>query len=326
MLLAFLSVNSRLGENPRDASGLRVEYGVTAELPLDSCGSCASTTAECLVASSNAANFLGCFFAGTVVATEVGPKRIESVVADERVWSCDLTTGRWRLCPVVETYEAEYVGDLIEVTVEGKRIESTYHHPFWVVEGQHLDERPRPDHVERAAEPSAIVAGRWVDAGDLQIGDVLLLKADRRVPVEALDVRQVVQTVYNFHVHDLHNYAVGPDHVLVHNNSPCAQVVENGIRGRASQARVLEQLGLQRNTLIVSTLEGNAIPDALTNAISLEVKDAIRVSLTRQLRIQTEAALAAGRQSILITGPNSRVSAAVQLAFDDIIRLTGLGP
>lgn len=79
-------------------------------------------------------------------------------------------------------------------------------------------------------------------------------------------------------------------------------------RGQASEARVLKDMGLTKNTQKVSTVEGNSIPDALTDSLSVEIKDAARVSATRQLRIQTEAAKAAGRQSVLVTGKNTCVS------------------
>ncbi len=103
-------------------------------------------------------------------------------------------------------------------------------------------------------------------------------------------------------------------------------IVANGIRGRASEARVLNELGLAKNTTAVSTAEGRSIPDALTRSLSVEVKDTANVSLTRQLRIQTEAARASGRESVLITGENTCVSGACSRAFDTIIRRPDLGP
>ncbi|MBI3837753.1 MAG: hypothetical protein HY288_07445 [Planctomycetia bacterium] len=68
LLLAFLSVNSRLGENPRDAGGLQVECSVSAEWRLDSSGSCASTTAECLALNKATG------IAGEEAVGIVGPK------------------------------------------------------------------------------------------------------------------------------------------------------------------------------------------------------------------------------------------------------------
>ncbi|WP_179958316.1 RHS repeat-associated core domain-containing protein [Chitinimonas arctica] len=105
-----------------------------------------------------------------------------------------------------------------------------------------------------------------------------------------------------------------------------AGIVANGVRGRASEVRVLQELGLSKNTTVVSTAEGRAIPDALTNSLSVEIKDTINVSLTRQLRVQTEAARAAGRESVLITGEKTCISGACSRAFDTIIRRSDLGP
>lgn len=80
---------------------------------------------------------------------------------------------------------------------------------------------------------------------------------------------------------------------------------------------------MTKNTTTVSTAEGNSIPDALTDALSVEVKDATNV---RQLRIQTEAAREAGRESVLVTGKNTCISAPCENAFDTIIRRIDLGP
>ena len=104
------------------------------------------------------------------------------------------------------------------------------------------------------------------------------------------------------------------------------RVVANGAKGRASERRVLNDLGLPKNTQKVTTEEGNSIPDALTNALSIEIKDAKNVSLTRQLRIQTKAARASGREAVLITGENTCVSNRCQKAFEQIIRRSDLGP
>jgi len=97
-------------------------------------------------------------------------------------------------------------------------------------------------------------------------------------------------------------------------------------RGRASEARVLEDLGLDKNTGKVLTSEGRSIPDALTDSMSVEIKDAVSVSRNRQVRIQSEAARASGRQSVLVTGEKTTVSGPAQDAFDIIIRRSDLGP
>jgi hypothetical protein len=159
-----------------------------------------------------------CFPAGTPIATELGLRPIESIECNDRVWSFDLMTGKWELCRVAETYERDHDGDLVEVFVGGSATESTYHHPYWVLDGADLADRPEPDHVRAATVRDAVVPGRWVDAGDLCIGDVLLLQDGRREPITEILLRQAACRVYNLAVEGLRNYAVGPQSVLAHNN------------------------------------------------------------------------------------------------------------
>ncbi len=164
----------------------------------------------------------GCFFPGTPVATELGHKRIEIVLPGDRVWACDLTTSKWELRDVIETYVTDYVGETIRVMVAGEWVESTRHHPFWVAEGKNLADRPTPEHVAAAMAEGGTLPGRWVDAGDLERGDLALLKDGRQASIEAIEVQLVAVKVYNFQVDGLHNYAVGRGSVLVHNNARCS--------------------------------------------------------------------------------------------------------
>jgi len=97
-------------------------------------------------------------------------------------------------------------------------------------------------------------------------------------------------------------------------------------RGKEAETRVLNDLGLKKNTEKVSTAEGNAIPDALTKNKSIEIKDTECVTCTKQIRIQTEAAKASGRESELITGTNTRVNEQTERAFTRVIRRDDLGP
>ena len=98
------------------------------------------------------------------------------------------------------------------------------------------------------------------------------------------------------------------------------------VRGRQSETKVLKELGLQKNKEKVTTADGTSIPDAITDTQQIEIKDTISVPFTRQLRIQTEAARAAGKESVLITGTNSKVHPTTERAFDTIIRRDDLGP
>lgn len=105
-----------------------------------------------------------------------------------------------------------------------------------------------------------------------------------------------------------------------------SEFAKNAARGRASEARVLKDLGLEKNRLSVSSAEGRSIPDALTDTVSIEIKDRAKVSMTRQLRIQTEAARNSGKESVLITGQNTCVSATCYRSFDLVILRKDLGP
>jgi hypothetical protein len=109
-------------------------------------------------------------------------------------------------------------------------------------------------------------------------------------------------------------------------DAPDATIIANAARGAASEARVLKDLGLVKNSRWVTTAEGRSMPDALTDTTSIEIKDAAYVSGTRQVRIQTEAAEISRRESILITGTKTRISAKVWELFDQIIRRSDLGP
>jgi hypothetical protein len=80
------------------------------------------------------------------------------------------------------------------VTVDGKVIHATDGHPFWV-EGR--DE--------------------WVDAGDLQVGDVLLTEDGTTATVDAVRAYTMVGRVFNLTVQGLHTYYAGAELVLVHN-------------------------------------------------------------------------------------------------------------
>jgi RHS repeat-associated protein len=97
-------------------------------------------------------------------------------------------------------------------------------------------------------------------------------------------------------------------------------------RGRAAEQRVLKEMDLEKNAEKVSTKEGKAIPDAMTDKVSVEVKDTKTVSATKQVRIQTEAARKSGRQSVLVTGEKTHVSKNAQESFDVVIRREDLGP
>jgi hypothetical protein len=179
-----------------------------------------------------------CFPAGTLVATGCGPEPIEEIRRDNQVWAFDLVTGTWRLCRVLQTFVHDFEGTSAFITVDGETIESTAGHPFWVVRGEDLADRNCPKHI--TPPEGATTPGRWVEAGDVRVGDDLLLRDGRIVAVQAVRREQFKGKVYNFSVAELESYAVGVNNVLVHNTgASCDYLDGSGGRWGGAQTRAL---------------------------------------------------------------------------------------
>jgi hypothetical protein len=159
-----------------------------------------------------------CFVAGTPVSTEDGMRAIEAIRPDDRVWAFNHRLGTWHLKTVLEKFVREYRADMVHVSLGGETIQATMLHPFWVVSGNDLSERPTRSHLEKPPEGS-LVAGRWVDATDLRAGDQLLLRVGTDTIVESVAHVPADTLVYNFSVEELKCYAVGNRQVLVHNTN-----------------------------------------------------------------------------------------------------------
>jgi hypothetical protein len=200
----------------------------------------------------------------TLVATPEGSRPVEEIRAGDMVWAYDLVSSRWLPRTVLETFSRQHAGRFATIQVAGEAITSTYHHPYWVVSGEDLDERPSPEHVPDVPE-NASTPGRWVDAGDLRPGDLLLLSDGRRVPVTAVEVQLWTQPVYNFSVDDLHTYAVGKHHALVHNN--CAEdfisIEEFVETSRRAKARRTAVSGRSAEDAVSEVIVGQGLPDAI---------------------------------------------------------------
>ncbi len=117
---------------------------------------------------------LPCFVAGTLVSTPEGPRAIESILSGDAVWGFDQRAGQWRSCMVSYHSQIAYDDLVVTVRANGEAVRSTYHHPYWVISGEDLDERPVPDMLGDQLVAIDGVPGRWVDAGFLRVGDVLV--------------------------------------------------------------------------------------------------------------------------------------------------------
>jgi hypothetical protein len=171
-------------------------------------------------------NFLNCFPARTLVATANGSRPIQTIKIGDEVWAYDLVASEWQPCRVLQTFQQLHEGAAARLQVAGELIECTALHPFWVVRGADLAQRPRRPHFPWV--PGNVTQpGRWVDAADLQLGDELLLRDGRICPVEAIDHLPFHDLVYNLEVECHHCYAVGENGVLVHNNNgPATTLIE----------------------------------------------------------------------------------------------------
>jgi hypothetical protein len=168
-----------------------------------------------------------CFLAGTLVSKystdnieqkELVP--IEEIKYGDQVWSYNRTKNSWESRTVLDTYCREYTGDIVTLNIGGKIIDTTGGHPFWVLEGDDLENRPLCDCLPDS-DQKITPDGRWVYARDLHIDDVVRSRSLGTQKISELELSITETLVYNFLVDDLHNYAVGKYEILVHNtNSP----------------------------------------------------------------------------------------------------------
>lgn len=121
----------------------------------------------------------------------------------------------------------------------------------------------------------------------------------------------------------------GPANVMVaeaKQSSVVAAETETAMaRGVRAEPRVLKSMGQTKNTAKVSSREGNSIPDFQNSTQVGEIKDSIRVSNTRQIRIQRDAASASGREHVIVTGRYTKVSKTAAIA-SAVKRRSDLGP
>ena len=157
-----------------------------------------------------------CFVAGTLVSTADRLKPIEQVLEGDNVWSHDFGSGRRCLARVQSTTRRRYDGVIVTVDVGGEAILCTANHPFWVSEGDCLDQRPHPQHVE-CRERDCTLPGRWVDARDLRVGDVFFGPKGSAARIETIASETTIVDVFNLCVAATNNYFVGECEILVHN-------------------------------------------------------------------------------------------------------------
>jgi RHS repeat-associated protein len=129
-----------------------------------------------------------CFIAGTLVITREGNKSIEDIQVGEYVWSYDQDSSNWVLKSVTQCLIHQYQGQIFKIEVNGKIVEATSNHPFWVIEGQELEKRPNPEDIAEY-ECGLRSGGRWVAAEHLQVGDLVLSRNEAKIAQRAKNVQ-----------------------------------------------------------------------------------------------------------------------------------------
>lgn len=165
-----------------------------------------------------------CFVGGTLIHTDDGMRPVEEIPVGSKVWGYDRERQSWGLCVVTGASRTDSVRVVRAVLADGEELSGTPGHPVWVIEGDELELRGRPD--EGADEKATGTPGRWVGLVALRAGDVLLTRSG---PMRVSRVEEVsdATTVYNLIVGGVHSYAVGAAGVLAHNGGAddCAKAV-----------------------------------------------------------------------------------------------------
>ena len=114
---------------------------------------------------------------------------------------------------------------MITIRMGEDTIEATWNHPFFVVRGGDLETRRVPVDLP-AGEAVSTVHGRWVEARDIRVGDVLIVRSGANATVTGTSSRKVTGEVYFLEIEGFHNHAVGQQGTLVHNGGKEGQVEE----------------------------------------------------------------------------------------------------
>jgi Ca-activated chloride channel homolog len=155
-----------------------------------------------------------CFPAGTPIEGEQN-KFIENIRPGDKVRSYNPDSGNWGMQKVLNNLTHEYSGTMVKLIINGESLEVTVNHSFFVISGRGLHSRKRPADFP-GNEPVNYTYGRWVEAGDLLLGDTLI-SFTGTVKIDGIDTYETDQTVYNIEVSDSHTYSAGRSGVAVHN-------------------------------------------------------------------------------------------------------------
>lgn len=159
------------------------------------CGDATTGGAYCDHVSCQSCSYLGtcgggsgCFLAATMVATPRGPIAIKDLLPGDLVYSRD-EEGNIKSAPIVQTHLSESWSYLV---INGN-LKVTETHPFYV-------------------------GGKWVNAGELRVGDVLTGQDGKAIIVSSIVPINKGVRVYNISVGEYSTFFAGG--YFVHNKGP----------------------------------------------------------------------------------------------------------
>ena len=130
-----------------------------------------------------------CFSEGTMIEMIDGQLPIEQIKMGDIVKTFNIETNKVETSTVTKTFIHP---DVIDELIINKKIKTTSNHPFYINK-------------------------KWVEAGDLNIGDDLLHLDGSKHKITNIELNTNKQTVYNFEVQGTHNYFA--EGYLVHNKT-----------------------------------------------------------------------------------------------------------
>ncbi|MEL6862995.1 MAG: polymorphic toxin-type HINT domain-containing protein [Bacteroidota bacterium] len=143
-----------------------------------------------------------CFIAGTPILTQNGNVPIEQIAVGDSVWAYDEVIKRRELKAVINVFQKD-AEEIVRLSIGDQEIAVTAEHPFFS-------------------------EGYWREAGQLVVGDTVLLFDGTSKIVSAVRIEQGDFKVYNFEVADLHSYYVADASVLVHNSGCDVEKLRTG--------------------------------------------------------------------------------------------------
>lgn len=137
------------------------------------------------------------FDADTLVSTDDGPIPISQIEIGDRVLAYNEAIGANGYYTVTATF-SHLDSTILSLTIGEESIETTPEHPFFV-------------------------DGRWLPAGEIEIGDIVLTANGTGSTAVSVAMDIGPQVMYNLTVTDAHTYFVGAGELLVHN--ACSRIL-----------------------------------------------------------------------------------------------------